>query len=297
MFKIAYCAGHYIGTAGKRLPAALDRNQTREWVLNDRVARHFAKAAEQYENVELLRTDDPTGKNFIDIPERTAKANHWGANFYLDIHHNAAGQVFTGGGVVAFSYPSSSKGKEYRDAIYGAVISAGGIKGNRSQPKQEVAYDTLSMTNMPAVLMEYGFMDSVIDAPIILTDEYSRVVAYATMAGIAKAAGLRKKQQNVQQPEQKPAANNATNAIKAKDSAKSYLKSIAGSYTVTASALNVRHGAGVTKSKMTTIPRGTVVKCYGYYSTSLGAKWLYVQFTYKGVQYTGFASSAYLKKA
>lgn len=193
MFKIAYCAGHYMETAGKRLPKSLDKNETREWVLNDRVADYFAKAAAEYEGVELLRTDDPTGKTFIDIPDRVKKANNWKADLYIDMHHNAAGQVFSGGGVIAFSYPGSSKGKAYRDAIYEAVIAAGGIRGNRSQPKQEKAYDSLTLSNMPAVLMEYGFMDSTVDAPIILTDAYAKKVAYGTMAGIAKVAGLKKK--------------------------------------------------------------------------------------------------------
>ena len=192
-FKIAYCAGHYLNTAGKRLPAALDKNETREWVLNDRVADHFATAASEYEGVELLRTDDPTGKTFIDIPVRTKKANDWGADIYLDLHHNAAGKVFSGGGVCAFSYPGSTKGKEYRDAIYNAVIAAGDLKGNRAQPLQEKAYDSLRYANAPAVLMEYGFMDSTVDAPVILTDAYSKLVAYATMEGIAKVAGLKKK--------------------------------------------------------------------------------------------------------
>lgn len=192
-FKIAYCAGHYLGTAGKRLPASLDKNQTREWTLNDRVADHFAKAAAEYEGVELLRTDDATGKKFIDIPERTAMANKWGADFYIDMHHNAAGKVFSGGGVEAFSYPGSTKGKAYRDAIYKAVIAAGGLKGNRSQPKKEKTFDSLSLTKMPAVLMEYGFMDSKVDAPVILTDAYAKKVAYATMEGIATVAGLKKK--------------------------------------------------------------------------------------------------------
>ena len=30
MFKIAYCAGHYRYTAGKRLPKALDEKETRK---------------------------------------------------------------------------------------------------------------------------------------------------------------------------------------------------------------------------------------------------------------------------
>ena len=192
MFKIAYCAGHYLGTPGKRLPEALDDAQTREWVLNDRVARYFAQAAADYEGAQLLRTDDETGKTFVDIPQRTARANAWGADLYLDLHHNAAGKLFFGGGVEAFSYPGSAAGRKYRDAIYEAVVTAGGLKGNRSSPLQEKRFDSLSMTNMPAVLMEYGYMDSIVDAPVILSEDYARKVGYATMEAIAKLEGLKK---------------------------------------------------------------------------------------------------------
>ena len=193
MFKIAYCAGHDLGTPGKRLPEALDDAQTREWVLNDRVARYFAQAAAGYEGVELLRTDDETGKTFVDIPQRTTKANAWCADLYLDLHHNAAGKLFFGGGVEAFSFPGSAEGKKYRDAIYEAVVAAGGLKGNRSQPLQEKRFDSLSMTNMPAVLVEYGYMDSIVDAPIILSEDYAKQVGFATMDAIAAAEALVKK--------------------------------------------------------------------------------------------------------
>ena len=194
MFKIAYCAGHDLVTQGKRIPASLDKTQTREWVLNNRVANHFAVAALEYKDVEILRTDDPTGEFFIDIPDRTHKANIWGADIYIDMHHNAAGKVFSGGGVEAFCFPNSEKGKEYRDAIYEAVVATGGLKGNRANPLQEKAFDSLRFAYAPAVLVEYGFMNSMIDAPIILTDNYSKKVAYATMEGIAKVAGLKKRE-------------------------------------------------------------------------------------------------------
>ena len=193
MFRIAIDAGHYLKTAGRRIPKELDEKQTREWVLNDRVADHFAAAAAEYADVELLRTDDPTGKTFIDIPERTAKANSWGADLYIDMHHNAAGRVFDGGGVEAFCYPGSISGRKYRDAIYDAVITAVGLKGNRSQPLQEKYFETLVKTSMTAVLVEYGYMDSTVDAPVILTEDYARKVAYATMEAIAKVAGLKKR--------------------------------------------------------------------------------------------------------
>ena len=73
------------------------------------------------------------------------------------------------------------------------------------------------------------------------------------------------------------------------------IKSLAGIYSTTAD-LNIRHGAGTSKALMVTIPKGTKVANYGYYSVSNGCKWLYVQFTYKNVTYTGFASSTYLRK-
>lgn len=91
--------------------------------------------------------------------------------------------------------------------------------------------------------------------------------------------------------------SSAAKTVKAKEAAKSGpLTSLAGTYKVTASALNVRHGAGTTKSVMVTIPKGTKVNCYGYYTTASGTKWLYIQFTYGGVTYTGFASGKYLEK-
>ena len=200
-FKIAFCAGHYLGTPGKRIPESLDPNETREWALNDRVARYFAEAAGQYEGVALLRTDDPTGKTLVDIPERCAGANSWGAELYIDMHHNAGINGGSGGGVIAFCYPGSAEGKKYRDAIYEAVTAAGGLRGNRAQPLQEKKFDSLALTHMPAVLTEYGFMDSATDAPVILTDAYAKLVGYATMEGIAKVKGLKKKLQPVPQPE------------------------------------------------------------------------------------------------
>lgn len=82
--------------------------------------------------------------------------------------------------------------------------------------------------------------------------------------------------------------------VKAAEAARNYLKTLDRSFKVTASWLNVRHGAGVTKKKMTAIPKGTTVRCYGFYTAVLGTKWLYVQFTQEGIKHTGFVSEKYL---
>lgn len=200
-FKIAYGAGHFRHTPGNRLPKELDAARTSEWELNDRVARHFAEAAKQYEDVELLRTDDVTGETDVGLSPRCQKANNFGADFCLSIHHNAGADLTSAGGVVAFSHPESTKGAAYRNAIYDACIAAGALRGNRAVPKTVANFYVLRYTAAPCVLMEYGFMDSTVDAPVILQDRYSKLVANATMEGIAKVAGLKKKTQETA-PEQ-----------------------------------------------------------------------------------------------
>lgn len=76
------------------------------------------------------------------------------------------------------------------------------------------------------------------------------------------------------------------------DSAEKFDKSLSGTYTVTASSLNLRKGAGTSKAILTEMPKGSTVQCYGYYTDVSGTKWLYVVYG----KYTGFASSEYLKK-
>jgi hypothetical protein len=80
------------------------------------------------------------------------------------------------------------------------------------------------------------------------------------------------------------------------ESAKSFNTSFAGVYEVKAAKLNVRNGAGTLKKVMTVLPKGARVRCYGYYTKVLGNAWFYVQFTYKDIVYTGFASASYLTK-
>lgn len=113
----------------------------------------------------------------------------------------------------------------------------------------------------------------------------------------SKIVGYGRPRYDYEDPKQagKTEAAKPVASVKAKDSARYFNRGLAGTYTVTGSSLNIRHGAGVTKSIIVAIPKGTKVECYGYYSTSLGVKWFYIAFTYRGIYYQGFASSNYLK--
>ena len=53
MLKVALDAGHYLHTPGKRCLKTLDPNETREWVLNDRVASKVESLLEEYTGYAL----------------------------------------------------------------------------------------------------------------------------------------------------------------------------------------------------------------------------------------------------
>ena len=72
--KIALSAGHYRYTAGKRIPKKLDKNETREWALNDRICDKIEQKLKAYEGYELLRTDDTTGEKAISVEDRAAES-------------------------------------------------------------------------------------------------------------------------------------------------------------------------------------------------------------------------------
>ena len=193
-FKIALTAGHYKYTAGKRCKKSLDPKETREWVLNDRIADKVEKLLQGYTGWELIRTDDTTGEKEISLSARTNAANNFKADFYLSIHHNAGINGGKGGGIVSIVYTkASAESKEWQKDLYAALIESTGLKGNRATPLAKMNLHECRETNMPAVLLELGFMDSATDVPVILTEKYADQCAEAIVKVLVKRGGLEKK--------------------------------------------------------------------------------------------------------
>ena len=196
MFKIAINAGHGLYTSGKRCLKSIDPNETREWQLNSRIVSKVIERLQNYDGYELLRIDDPTGQRDIPLKERTDKANKWGADFYLAIHHNAGIAGGSGGGIMAFTYLDNKIDQNTRDwqtALYNALIAHTGLKGNRSNPIAHSNLHEVRETRMAAVLIENGFMDSTSDTPIILSEDFANKSADAIVEVLAACGGLKKK--------------------------------------------------------------------------------------------------------
>lgn len=193
MYKLALSAGHWLGTY-KGCPKSLDPNQTDEWTLNSRICNKMQAILNNYDGIEVLRTDDTTGKTNILLADRCDAANKWGADFYLSIHHNGGINGGKGGGIVAYTHPKASRtSKEWQSDLYNAAIAATGLRGNRSNPKPTKNLQEMREAAMPSVLMECGFMDSATDCPIILTEDFADKMAKAFCDVIVKRSGAKKK--------------------------------------------------------------------------------------------------------
>src|SRR5690625_1380473 len=192
--KIAIDAGHGLGTPGKRVLKSLDSKETREWSLNSRVADLVEKGLRDYSGHKTIRLDDMTGKRDIPLKERTDKANSFGADMLVSIHHNAGINGGSGGGIVVYRYPNSTTfTRDMHRNLYDKLIEHTGLKGNRANPLGEANFHMLRESRMPAVLIENGFMDSSADVPIILTKKHAEESAKAIVHFLASEYKLKKK--------------------------------------------------------------------------------------------------------
>lgn len=188
MFKLTLNAGHSLTTAGKRTLKSIDPNQTREYVLNKRVCDKIESVLSKYEGIEILRIDDGSE---IPLRLRTDRANSFKADFYLSIHHNAGIYGGKGGGIEAYVYPNVDNiTLAWQRDLYQELIKQTTLKGNRATPLKSANFAELRDTTMPAVLLELGFMDSLVDTPIILSEAFADKAAKACAEVIIKKANL-----------------------------------------------------------------------------------------------------------
>ncbi len=173
--KIAIDAGHGLTTAGKRCLKSIDASQTREWFLNSRIAEKLEELLKGY-NCSVMRTDDTTGKTDVSLSERCDRANAWGADIFISIHHNAGLNGRTGGGTQVY-YHGDSERTARAKRLYDAVVAETKLVGNRSSKVIKKDFYVVTYTKMASFLLENGFMDSPEDTPVILTDAHANKTA------------------------------------------------------------------------------------------------------------------------
>lgn len=143
---------------------------------------------------------------------------------------------------------------------------------------------------VPGIILEHSFHTNTRATAWLLNESNLDKLAKAEAAVIADYFGV-KKQTGVTTTPDKKADSGASTSEKKVESAKSYSKAYSKAYKVTASALNMRCGAGTDKDVLTALKNGATFRCYGYYTAVNGTVWLYGVANGK----TGYCSKAYLK--
>ena len=185
-------AGHGYNTGGRRCLKKLDPAEHREWWLNDRIADLVETELLRDYDCKVVRADDTTGAKDISLANRVETANSANANMYISIHHNAGINGGNGGGTVVYSYKNDTdKARAVR--LYNYLIAQTNLVGNRADKTSVGDFYVINKTKMPALLCEMAFMDSAVDVPILLTDDFAKKSATGIVNFLVSELGLAKK--------------------------------------------------------------------------------------------------------
>jgi N-acetylmuramoyl-L-alanine amidase len=191
MKKVGLDAGHagFNVTPGKRTP-----DGEYEWNFNDAVIDAAAKRLYEYENVQVVRTDDPTGRTDVSLAERVRRANAAGVDVFISAHHNAnTGKWGTWTGTETYvNSPKSANPNSMKLAnkVHPKVVKAYGL---RDRGIKDEGFYVIKYTNMAAILVEGGYMDSSIDIKKLRDSKVLAAAGKAIADGVADYLDLKLK--------------------------------------------------------------------------------------------------------
>ena len=172
-------AGH-----GGKDPGAISPNGTQEKSVNLQVALKVQQLLESMGyNVIMTRSDD----TFVDLYERANIANRNNADLFVSVHHNSTINNATNGLEILYCPRGSGSGKtqdQYplAETMSKSILSkTGGVdRGIIQRPGLVVIRES----NMPAVLVEVGYLSNNEEEKRIISDAYQNKVAEGIVLGI-----------------------------------------------------------------------------------------------------------------
>lgn len=210
-YLVAIDAGHGMTTGGKRsvkLSSDLYVNgvlvrkkgeviKENEW--NRAVSEYLAKALTRC-NIGYMYTADMTGKTDVSLSTRSYKANKAGADILISNHYNAIGtasvwQTKAKGLLVLRTKNSSSKSIKLGNLAVKHLAADIDYEYNyglmRDVDMSGFTLAILRQTNMPAILIEYGFMDYEKEAKLMLNPSHQEKCAEAVCKAICEYFGIK----------------------------------------------------------------------------------------------------------
>lgn len=144
----------------------------------------------EYDGVQVLlsRSTDV----FLELKERTNKANAAGADILVSVHCNAGGGA---GGFESFRYTSASAASSaLQNVLYTEIMSALKPFSVKDRGQKSANLHMVRESKMPSVLTENLFIDVASDAAKLKRSDVIDAIVSGHVSGIAKYLGLKRKQ-------------------------------------------------------------------------------------------------------
>ena len=152
------------------------------------------KLKENGVEVQISRTGD-TDQG---INAKVKEANDWGADYVVEIHHNAGG----GDGAEVYYSINGGKGKTLAQNVLDAIAAIGqqsrGIKTKTTSDGRNY-FGIIRDTYAPAILVECAFLDSK-DYKIVDTAAERKAMGEAIARGVLKTLGVNEKAAKTDKP-------------------------------------------------------------------------------------------------
>lgn len=140
---------------------------------------------EPYFEVKLTREKDKT----VELHERSAISNEWGADLFISIHTNA-GPV-NAKGIETYYTNNNEEAKRVGGIIQSHLVDTLGLhdRGIRTRllDNGQDYYSVIRRTEAPALLLEIGFHSNPEEEALLKTSEFRQKAAEAIASGLKEA--------------------------------------------------------------------------------------------------------------
>ncbi len=138
------------------------------------------KAILEDNNIEVILTRNSDEK--MSLAQRTSVANDSNADFFISLHCNYYEDDAQIAGLECYyNSPDATESKAYAESIIHAVSLSNDVKTRDAKTEN---YYVLRNTQIPAVLVEMGFLSNYSESQKLLSDDYQEILAQRMVEGI-----------------------------------------------------------------------------------------------------------------
>jgi N-acetylmuramoyl-L-alanine amidase len=186
LVKIYLDAGH----GGKDGGAVGNGLKEKDIVLD--LVKRIEKGLKEYENVTVIQTR--TTDVFLELTERTKKANNANADVLVSVHINSS-TAPTSRGFETHIYPNSGAATSaFQNVMHSEIKKAIGTDVE-DRGKKQSNFHMLRESKMKSILTENLFVSNAADAKLLDQEDFKQKLAQGHINGLEKFLGLKRSAQ------------------------------------------------------------------------------------------------------